>query len=113
MRYVSSIPVVTVSPNTRQVTALSAIQAVKTVHAPLMPLTNIELNLEHRSVMIPVVEQQQHRDNPVRDNPVKDRRKFCRRVKHQAVLVELRSGIDRRRHNLRDGDVVEHIDEIV
>jgi hypothetical protein len=28
-------------------------------------------------------------------------------------LEELRSGVDRRRHNLFGGDVVEHIDEIV
>jgi hypothetical protein len=27
------------------------------------------------------------------------------------VLEELRSGVERRRHNLREGDLVEHIDE--
>jgi len=40
-----------------------------------------------------------------------DRRKVCRRVKHQAVIIELRSGIDRRRHNLRGSDQHDHIDE--
>ena len=42
-----------------------------------------------------------------------ERRKVCRRIDHRSVLIELRSGIDRRHHNLRDGDVVEHIDEEV
>jgi hypothetical protein len=40
-----------------------------------------------------------------------ERRKLCRRVTHQAVLIELRSGIDRRRHDLREGAVADHIDE--
>ncbi|TAN80892.1 MAG: hypothetical protein EPN14_05130 [Gallionella sp.] len=42
-----------------------------------------------------------------------ERRKVSLRVRRQPVLVELRSGIDRRRRNLRAGDIVEHIDEKV
>lgn len=38
-----------------------------------------------------------------------DRRKVCQRILHQPVLVELRSGINRRRRNSREGDIVEHI----
>lgn len=38
-----------------------------------------------------------------------DRRKFSQRFLHQPVLVELRSGINRRCRNLREGDIVEHI----
>jgi hypothetical protein len=34
-------------------------------------------------------------------------------VSHQPVLVDLRSGPDRRRHNLRADDLVDHIDETV
>ena len=105
MRYVSSIPPVTASPRTRQVEALTAVHAVRPVHAPLQVVPYVELNTVQQKTS-PVVEQHH------RDMPVADRRKYCRRVKHQAVLVELRSGIDRRHHNLRDGDVVEHIDEI-
>jgi hypothetical protein len=89
------------------VSALSAVQAVKPVHAPLQTVPYVALNTEHQA-SIPVVEQQQHRDIPVID-----RRNYCRRVNHLAVLVELRSGIDRRRRNLREGDVAEHIDEVV
>jgi hypothetical protein len=39
-----------------------------------------------------------------------DRRRLCRRVSKQAVLIELRSGVDRRKHDQRDGDVRIHID---
>lgn len=43
-----------------------------------------------------------------------ERRKFCRRVNHEAsVLQELRSGVDRRRRNQRRGDITTAIDEKV
>jgi hypothetical protein len=87
--------------------ALSAVQAVKPVYAPLQTVPYVALNTQHQA-SVPVVEQQQHRDIPLAD-----RRKYCRRVNHLAVLVELRSGIDRRHRNLRAGDVAEHIDEVV
>jgi hypothetical protein len=41
-----------------------------------------------------------------------ERRKLTRRVSKQAVLIELRSGVDRRRVDQRDGDVRIHIDEL-
>lgn len=106
MRYVPSIPPATTSPSTRQVKALSAAQAVKPVFPREQPvLPYVEQHTAHQEPVHPV-EQQHHRTVPF-----EDRRKACRRVAHQAVLVELRSGIDRRRHNLREGDIVEHIDE--
>jgi hypothetical protein len=42
--------------------------------------------------------------------PAEDRRKTCRRVQHLPVLVELRSGVERRRHNLFEGVADEHVD---
>ncbi len=39
-----------------------------------------------------------------------ERRTYCRRIEHLPILIELRSGIDRRRHNQRKADIVEHID---
>jgi len=42
-----------------------------------------------------------------------ERRTYCRRFEHLPVLEELRSGIDRRKHMQRAGDVAEHVDEIV
>jgi hypothetical protein len=107
MRYVSTIPPVSSSPINRQVTALSAIQAVSPVHTPVRIFPLRAPNSQNQSA-VPYVEQQLHREMPT-----VDRRKYCRRVSHQAVLVELRSGIDRRHHNVLAGDVVEHIDETV
>ncbi len=42
-----------------------------------------------------------------------ERRTYCRRIEHLPILIELRSGIDRRRHQQRAGDLTEHIDEKV
>ena len=42
---------------------------------------------------------------------IPDRRKMCRRVGKQVVLIERRSGVDRRKVVQRDGDVRTHIDE--
>lgn len=42
-----------------------------------------------------------------------ERRTYCRRTKHLPVLLELRSGRDRRRHRQRSMDLAEHVDEEV
>jgi hypothetical protein len=39
-----------------------------------------------------------------------ERRTYCRRSRHQPVLAELRSGLERRRHNQRAADPTEHVD---
>jgi hypothetical protein len=108
MRYVPSIPPVTTSPITREVNAVSAVHAVRAVHAPDKIVPQVEIHTAYQGSAIPVVVQQQHQIIPA-----EDRRKYCRRVSHMPVLEELRSGIDRRHHDLLGGSVVEHIDEIV
>ncbi len=105
MRYVSSIPPVTTSPNTRQVKGLTATQAVRPVYPHEQSLPYVEQPAHHQGATLSV--EQQHGEMPA-----EDRRKACRRVSHQPVLVELRSGQDRRRHNMRSDDATEHIDEI-
>jgi len=102
MRFVSDIQPVTVNKETRQVKGLSAVYAVKPVvlGEPVAPSI-----MAHQEAVRPVEHQHQ------REAPVEDRRRLCRRVTHLPVLVELRSGVDRRRHNLRGQDIVEHIDE--
>ena len=51
------------------------------------------------------------RDKDMRRSAVEgDRRKVCQRIARQPVLVELRSGRNRRRRHLRASDVAEHID---
>jgi hypothetical protein len=39
-----------------------------------------------------------------------ERRIYCRRTEHLPILVELRSGMERRRHNQRSDDITEHVD---
>jgi hypothetical protein len=106
MRYVSSIPPVSASSNARQVRALSAVQAVKPVHIPVRIVPYVETSMVHQGA-VPIVEQQKKPNIPI-----ENRRKISRRVNRQAVLVEFRSGIDRRHQNLRESGTAEHIDEI-
>lgn len=109
MRYVTDIPpVATKGPNSRQVTGLTAALAVRPVHPGEHPVPYVEQLKAHQETVHSI--EQQQRKLPVENVPVEDRRKACRRVSHQAVLIELRSGIDRRHHNLLEGDVAEHID---
>ena len=107
MRYVSSIPPATTSPNTRQVGGLTAIHAVKAVQLQEQSVPKVEQQAVHEEAAR-LAELQRHREALF-----VDRRKVCRRVNHQPVLVELRSGVERRRHNLRLDDLIEHIDEVV
>lgn len=48
----------------------------------------------------------------MRSAAAEERRRVSQRVIRQSVLVEFRSGIDRRRRNLRESDIVEHVDLI-
>lgn len=105
MRFVPSIKPVMPSPVTRQVKGLYAVHAIKPVHPHEQPVPNVEHHATHEQTAS-LVER-----NNQRDVLAEERRKACRRVSHQHVLIELRSGIDRRHRNLREGDIAEHIDE--
>ena len=107
MRFVSSLPPAPTSPNTRQVNGLSRIQAVKPVPTGEEAVPSVQQQAP-RQVPTPPVKQQYQRAEPF-----EDRRKICRRMSHQAVLVELRSGIERRKRRTRNGDLIDHIDEKV
>jgi hypothetical protein len=108
MRYVSSISPVLTSSTSRQVRALSSVQAVKPVHTPEQFIPYVPAIRAHQESTVSVAGILKKRVSSF-----EDRRKLCRRVTHQTVLIELRSGIDRRRHNLREGATVDHIDETV
>ena len=107
MRFVSSLPPVTTSPNTRQVGGLTAIHSVKAVQLQEQTVPRVEQQTVQQEAAR-LTEVQRHREALFID-----RRKVCRRVNHLPVLVELRSGVERRHHNLRADDLVEHIDETV
>ena len=107
MRYVTSLPPVTKGPSTRQVGGLTRVFAVKPIRTGEQAVPNVgnqAAKQEHETAT-----GQQHQ----RAEPFADRRKTCRRVSYQPVLVDLRSGPDRRRHNLRLSDLIDHIDEVV
>ncbi|MFA6014979.1 MAG: hypothetical protein WC742_07905 [Gallionellaceae bacterium] len=102
MQFVPSVPSVAVTPGSRRVKSLSATYAVK----PVFPRDH------------PSPYETENQENYLPPEPeaappaiTENRRTYCRRVKHLPVLEELRSGVDRRKHNLLEGDVVEHIDE--
>lgn len=106
MRYVSSIPPATVDVGGREVKKLAGARAVK----PVQPhASDVRVVMQHKQHE-PPRKVEQHEWHEVRQE---ERRHVCRRVSHQPVLLELRSGVERRRHNLREGDIVEHIDEKV
>lgn len=104
MRYVSSIPPATVDIGGREVKELAGTRAVKPVQPHASEVRVVMQRKQHESPR----KVEQHEWHEVRQE---ERRLACRRVSHLPVLVELRSGVDRRRHNLREGDIVEHIDE--
>lgn len=101
MQNVPSIPPPTYTGlGGREVKGLTDAHAVKPVQERGQP--SPDKQHEHRH-------EAEHHEHP--EVQQEDRRKYCRRVSHQPVLVELRSGIERRRHNLFVGGIVEHIDE--
>ncbi len=106
MRYVSSIPPPVKSPNTRQVGGLTAIRSVKAVQLQEQTVSGVNQQTVQQEAAR--LEELQRRS----EGQFVDRRKICRRVTQQPVLVELRSGVERRRRSQREGDPVDHIDEI-
>jgi hypothetical protein len=102
MRVVPSIPPVRTNTEPRQVKGLSATYGVKMIHTEEPAVL---ANSAHREESHPLEQLLPQATN------FEDRRKVCRRVNHLPVLIELRSGVERRRHNLLDGDATEHIDE--
>lgn len=85
-----------------EVKRLAAVKAAK----PVQPRTLPPL-LTYAHVYSPQDQQEpQERRAPLQE----DRRSYCRRVKHQPVLEELRSAIDRRKNPQRNTDQPEHID---
>lgn len=87
------------------VKGVSASQAIKPLAINGYEVHDVVLHRDHRPPVKDKARSSEQREKGA------DRRKLCRRVKQQAVLIELRSSINRRRQNLRDSDMREHIDE--
>jgi hypothetical protein len=108
MRYVPSLPPPTLTGiGTREVRGVMRTRPIRPTRIRDHPEVVVDLGEMHEplpeAVPVPAVEH--------RTIHPEERRVVCRRVSHQPVLLDLRSGIDRRRHNLRGTDLTEHIDE--
>jgi len=84
---------------------VTAIHAVKPVVVNAYEVHDVVLHRQHQPPTHEIPRSPEQRVEG------EERRKICRRVKQQAVLIEFRSGIDRRRQNLRGTDLHDHIDE--
>lgn len=99
-------PPVMIARDELRVRALTGVKAVKPVQPrTLVPLVTQPHGAAHEYVAAAGQPEKRH---VVALHG--ERRVYCRRVQHLPVLLELRSGLDRRRHNQREGEVQEHVD---
>ena len=112
MRYVPSLP----PPNltgigTREVRGAMRTRPVRPVRIPSHPEVAIDMGPPHEprpeAAPAPALAVEHRTVHP------EGRRVACRRVNHRPVLLDLRSGLDRRHHKLRATDPTEHVDEEV
>ena len=105
MRYVPSLPppftIVTDRWGTKPTARVGPVKRVQ--ERTLPPLV---FQPRHAQPPDSVEETEKRHAAPIGEN----RRACCRRVAHLPILEEFRSGVDRRRHNQREGDLTEHID---
>lgn len=105
MRYVSDVKPVVTGANSSLVPSLSSVHAVKPIHTREQTVFQVTaLQGNHKEA----VEADRERVSRL---PLEDRRKACRRIHTQKVLIELRAGVDRRHHDLLGNHAAEHIDE--
>ena len=105
MKYVPSLPPVSGLAERDEPLALTRARRVK----PVQPRTLPPLVMQAQKQVAPEPLQKVEKRESVQES----RRKYCRRVAHQTMLEELRSGIERRRNRQRGDDDAEHIDEEV
>lgn len=103
MQFVPIIPRYTnVVEDRLEVKRLAAVKAAKPVQPRTLPPL---VTYAHERPPEGEPEQEERR-TPLQE----ERRSYCRRVKHLPVLAELRSSIDRRKHQQRGTDYPDHID---
>jgi hypothetical protein len=107
MKYVPSLPPPAGGlEKRREVQALTRVKPARPVQSRTLPPQVIQPRREPQEIASKAAEELERRE-PARE----ERRKYCRRVSHQTMLEELRSGLERRRHKQRKRDPTEHIDE--
>jgi hypothetical protein len=108
MRYVSDVKPVVTGANSSLVPSLSSVHAVKPIHSREQAVFLV--TARHHNQPKASIEADA---KSLTKLPLQERRTACRRIHNQKVLIELRSGVDRRHHDLLGGHVAEHIDEKV
>lgn len=110
MKIVPSLPpVVTAEKVDLGVEALAPVKAVK----PVQPHTPPTLVVQPRTYPRASPDKAEHEERRHNVQVHGERRTYCRRIEQLPMLIELRSGFDRRRHNQREDDIREHVDEQV
>lgn len=111
MRYVPSLPPPTLTGlGTREVRGVMRARPIRPTRVRSNPEANVDIGPTHElrpeaPPVAPIPEVEHRVVHP------EERRVACRRVAHQPVLLDLRSGLDRRHHKMRGSDLTEHIDE--
>jgi hypothetical protein len=110
MKIVPSLPpLITVAKAGLEVEALAPVKAAKPVQPRTLPPLVVQPRAQpHAS---PDIAGQAERRHDVQVHG--ERRTYCRRIEHLPMPVELRAGYDRRRHNQRGDDMMDHVDEKV
>lgn len=107
MKIAPDLPVpMPVADNALEIRALAGVKPSKPVEERTLPPLVVQPHLQ-REGESDIADRQERRYEPDIHG---DRRTYCRRIEHLPILIELRSGVDRRRHNQRESDTVEHID---
>lgn len=107
MRYVPSLPPPTLTGlGSREVRGVMRVRPIRPTRIRSHPEAAVDLGEPHEPRPAAAPPPVEHRTiHP------EERRVFCRRIAHRPVLLDLRTGLDRRRHHLRGTDLTEHIDE--
>lgn len=104
IQYVPSLPPPATAPATEP--EMKALARTRRVAVRISPPLIVQPHVEHEPPA-EIAEEGERRRN---QHPQGERRIYCRRFGHLSMLVELRTGMERRRHNQRAGDITEHID---
>lgn len=107
MKFAPDLPPPVTPPEIRpEVGALAGTRRVRPVAARISPPLIVQPHVPHEPPPN-VAEEGERRHDPHFHG---ERRTYCRRLEHRPLLIELRSGRERRRRNQRADDITEHID---
>jgi len=107
MKYVSDPSQPTSAPETgTEVKALAGVRPSRAIQERTLPPLVVQPHAhQHEANSKAIGEEKTHHERMHGE-----RRTYCRRTEHLPVLLELRSGEERRHNNQRASDLTEHVD---